>query len=157
MYHVTVRGIRGATTPPCFLPSWSSSRSSPSPSLTVCLGTRDPSTPNIGPNKRALTNQSYNTSITSSGYALGNASVIWRPPPRARAIVLFVKNSMPLFAKVLVVTENENKKHAALKRRAGQRNWKRLPWNSTSMWRQTKLGRVFPMCETVGDENVNTG
>jgi len=85
---------------------------------------------------------------------LGNASVICCPP-RARAIVLFVKNRMPLFAKVLVVTENENKKHAALKRRAGQRIWRRLSWN-TSVW-QTKLGRVFPMREIVGDENANTG
>ena len=108
---------------PVLLPSWSSSRSSSSPSLRLqfvsASGTLNP---NIGPKKRALTNQSYYTSITSSGYdLLGNASVICRPP-RARAIVLFVKNSMPLFAKVLVVTENENKKHAALKRRAGQRN-----------------------------------
>jgi hypothetical protein len=66
--------------------------------------------------------------------------------------VLFVKNRMPLFAKVPVGTEK--RKHAALKRRAGQRNWKRLPWNASVL--QTKLGPVFPMRETVGGGNLDT-
>jgi len=70
-----------------------------------------------------------------------------------RATVLFVRNRMPLFVKVPVVTEK--RKHAALKRRTGQRNWKRLPWNANV--RQTKLGLVFPVHETVGDENADTG
>jgi hypothetical protein len=67
--------------------------------------------------------------------------------------VLFAKNKMPPFERVLVVIGK--RRHTALRRPAGPRNLKRLRWNASVQ--QTTLGPVSPMRETVGDESLGTG